>query len=469
MRLNLHRLLLLPLIALGVMSLGSCDDTLSNIGESILPERDLLRSNRYELQFSASTVEAPQVYSGNSTVGLVGAISDPEYGDFSADFVAQMRTAPRFKFTHQPIGGTVDSVKLRLVYTKHIGVTTAPLMLSVYEAPRGFTGSEYSETSLSRYADPSKLLGRRTLTLATAAEKLQLTSDTSQYYHFLTINLERELGQRIYDLTQSAPETFATPEAFSQGALGGFYITASTGSGAVIRVGSVEMYIYYSYKNTAGETKTAREIFINTKLTPHANGLSSTHISALLAASNDYTYVKGPSGVQTELTLSAAQMARLLEGRGAIALGKTFTLADTQLRLKVDNPSNLLLNPPTYMMLMPADSVADFFKRGQTERTQAATSYLSSAYSVDSTHYNFANIARVISTHLREHAQYRNGTWSVAQDLKLRILPVDRSAVTSGSTTTTTAIDEYLFPNFVRLSKSADALRIGVVTSEFVL
>ncbi len=469
MRLHLHRLIALATVALGTLSLSSCDDTLSEIGESVLPARDQLKSNRYELQFSATTVAANRVYSANTTAGLVGAISDPEYGDFSADFIAQMRTAPGFKFTHTPVDGKIDSVRLRLVYTKQIGVTTAPMLISVYEAPRGFEGSEFSEQSLAQYATPSALLGRKSLTLAGNTQRIYTSStDTTQYLQYLTLELDNSLGQRIYDLTQSTPSVFDTQASFSQGVLGGLYVTASTGSGAVIRVGSVEIGIYYSYLNDKNERVSAVENFINTKLTPHANGISNTHITSLLTPSDEYTYIKGPGGVQTEITLPASEMLRLLAGRGNVTIGKEFTLADTQFNVKVSNPTNLLLNPPTYMMLMPTDSVENYFRRGQTERTQAATSYLSTAYNVDEAQYNFYNVARMISTHLREHARYQGGQWTIDADLRMRILPVDRTATTSGTTTTTTSIDEYLFPSFVRLGKSSESLRLGVVTSEFV-
>lgn len=447
-------------------SLASCNDTLSEVGESIQSSTDLVQSDKHFVQFEASTIKADPAYSEHSTVSLLGAISDPVYGDFRADFVAQVRSGRGFQFANTPIDGKIDSVDLRLLYTDYVGLTNSPLHISVYEVDKGYTGSSTSETSLDRYAKAEALLGERTVTLAGSTDTLRRSASDTVGYRYMTIPLASDLGQRIYDLTKSNPSVFDTQTTFSNNVLGGLYITASTGSGLVLKIGSIAMVVHYSYNDTEGKKQKATETFVNTKLTPHSNGISNTHIDGLLVASDSYTFVKGPSGVITEVRLPAAQMTRLLAGKGEVNIGENWTLSDAQLKLTVNNPSDLQLNPPPYMMLMPRDSVASFFKLGRTERTHASTSYLSSRYLVTEAFYNFANVARVITQHLKAHATYSSGSWTVGQDLVLHMVPVER-IVSSGSTATTLAINEYLFPSFVRLAVSSEALKVGVVSSEF--
>lgn len=457
-------------LALGLMT--SCNDTLSEIGEGIQTSNDLVESEKYFLQFEAHTVEAPTIYTGNGTSGLLGSYSDPLYGDFSADFVTQFRTAHEFSFSKTPLNGRIDSVELRLVFgskNAYVGSDTAPLEVSVFEVPKGFSGSETSAQSLSQYADISKKVGDKLITIK--GDKKVYARSASDSTLYLPIKLDRELGQRIYDASINNPTYFESQESFSQNVLGGLYVTTTTGRGAVLKVQATSLVISYSY-TSADTTAVGSETFINTKLTAHADGLQSNNTSALLIANNDYTYSKGPSGVQTAITLSKEQMQRLLANRKETSIGSKFTLADTQLRLSVDNPSEVLLNPPTYMLLMPADSVANYFKQKNTERTAAATSYLSTAYSTTSAYYNFYNISRMLTEHLKQHATYSNGRWTVAKDLDLRVIPVERIVAktnTSYGTTSevTSAINEYLFPSFVRLKKDEASLRIGVVTSIF--
>lgn len=448
-----------------LLPLMGCNDDLSQIGESIQSDRDVVYSNKHFLEFEATTVSAEGIYTGSSTAGLLGAISDPAYGDFSADFITQVRAARGFSFEHTPIGGQIDSVRLRLIQTGGIGIKTAPLQISVYEVDRGFSGSEYSRASLSEHAKSSALIGERSVVLNRDLTYIKLAASDS--VQALTIPLDRQLGQRIYDASRSNADAFATQESFSREVLGGLYVTVSTGSGAIVRIGSVQLLIYYSYTGADGKTKVAAESFINTKLTPHATGITNTHIDGLFTANDKHTYVKGPSGAITQISLSRTQMERLLKGRSQVDIGSSFMLSDAQLKLTVDNPAGLLLNPPKYMMLMPRDSVQTYFKRGMTERTQSATSYLSSDYTTKTPYYNFSNIARLVTEHLLKHAKYTGGNWIVESDLVMQILPVERSVATNNSTTVTTGVEEYLFPYFVRLNKGDGSLKVGVVSVEF--
>lgn len=465
----LYRLASLGL-AMGLTT--SCEDELSNIGEGIQTSSDVVESEKYYLQFEANTVETPTIYTGKATSGLLGSYSDPVYGDFSADFVTQFRTANGFTFSNTPLNGQIDSVELRLIFSStggYVGSDAAPLEVSVFEAPKGFVGSETSDASLAQYADATSLLAEQMITIK--GNKTSATGSTTSSILYLPIKLEKELGQRIYDATINNPSYFATQESFSNNLLGGLYVTTTTGRGAVIKVQATELVISYSYAS-ADTTAVGRESFINTKLTAHADGLQSSNTATLLTANDDYTYSKGPSGVQTAITLSKDQMQRLLSKQKETTIGSKWTLADTQLKLNVDNPSDVLLNPPAYMMLMPADSVATYFKQKNTERTAAATSYLSTQYSTTAAYYNFYNISRMITTHLKNHATYSNGTWTVAKDLDLRVIPVERvvsssSSIYGGTNEVTAAINEYLFPSFVRLKKDEASLKIGVVTSVF--
>lgn len=464
-----------PLTCLVGLSLGlliSCDDKLSNIGEGIQARSDVVESEQYDLVFEASTIASDKVYNGMGTAGLLGAYYDEAYGSFSADFVSQIRTAPGFTFSNKPKDGAIDSVELRLTFLKrpgYVGSTKAPLQVSVYEAPKGFKGADYSSTSLNQYADESRLLGEKMVSI----ERDTVVSSTGVTY--LPIKLKSELGQRIYQASLNNPAYFQTQDAFNQNLLGGLYVTVSTGRGLVVKVDATDLVVHYRYdtKTSKGADTivNATETFINTRLTPHADGISNSNSALLLGHDANYTYSKGPAGVLTAITLPKAQMERLLAKQSAsLSIGTNLTLADTQLKLTVDNPSNLQLNPPEYMMLMPKDSVETYFKRRMTERTQATTSYLSTPYKTTEAFYDFYNISRMITEHLKHHAKYVGGKWTVAEDLELRLLPVQRITRTVGSSSReviTTEIHEYLFPSFVRIKKDPASLKIPVVLSIF--
>lgn len=458
-------------LALGLLT--GCNDDLSNIGESVQTTRDVVGSEQYNLQFKAETVAAPTAYNGFGTAGLLGAYADAAYGSFSADFVTQLRTAPGFTFSEAPAGGQIDSVELRLIFAQtdgYVGSAKAPMQISVYEMPLGYSGADYSVTSLSAYADEDRLLGERTIRIE--KDSVAYSYNAASQAKYISIKLKNELGQRLYNASVNNSSYFETQQAFNQNLLGGLYVTVSTGRGAVIKVLATRLVIHSHHLNSEGKEVKDAESFLNTKLTAHADGISNEVVASLLAPNSDYVYSKGPAGVQAAIILPRAQMQRLLANQPSTTkIGTNWTLADTQMNLTVDNPSDLKLNPPRYMMLMPKDSVKTYFERGMTERTRSATSYLSTPYSISSAHYNFYNISRMLTEHLKRHASYSGGVWVVDADLELRLVPVERvtSRVgnSSSSAEVTSEIHEYLFPSFVRLKKNADALKIGVVATIF--
>ena len=456
-------------LGLSLALLASCDDTLSNLGESVQTPRDKVESEQYQLQFEASTEVQPDVYNGFSTDGLLGAYADATYGDFKADFATQLRTAPGFSFSHTPEGGKIDSVRLELLLPRgegFLGSSRAPMQVSVYELPAGFTGGERSKQELSSYAEPSRLLGEQIVRYA--SDTVRRVVQKSAVAYAISLKLSNELGQRLYDRSRTSPSDFDTQESFSKKVLGGLYITASAGRGVVLKVQTTNLVVHYHYKE-GDSIRQAHEAFINTKLTSRIDGIEHQNLNALLDPQSNYLYSKGPAGVLPAIRLAHTELERLLQNQPKdIQIGKDRSIADTQFKLEIDNPANLSLDPPPYMMLMPKDSLATYFKKGLTERTAAAVSYLSSAYVANAKYYNFSNISRLLTEHLKHHASYNGSKWVVDADLELRVIPVERQVANSGNNVVTTvAIHEYLFPSFVRFKKDATALKIGVTVSKF--
>lgn len=449
----------------GLMLLGSCSeaDVLSRIGESVQAPQDKVESQLHRLRFEAKSVRSSGVYTSGGTATLLGRIADPVYGDFSAEFLSQVRSGRGFQFHHEPIGGQIDSVRLILTSPQIEGDEDALMKFGIYEV-KGVTASALeSSESLEHLRQGEHLLGEVSGTLRQFASSRSVSEHDAVLE--IALPLSVTLGERIYRASKERPQDFATQQTFQERVLGGLLITPLSGSGVVAQVVSTQLVIYYSYLDASGERKVGRERFVDTKQTMHLSGLSNTYIDHLLAPSDSYLYVKQPAGVVAAFRLEAAQLARLLEGQKALNIGTDWALADAQFALTVDNPSDLLLNPPTYMMLMPRDSVPSFFHKQQTERTRAATSYLSSPYTVESRYYNFANISRLITEHLKRHARYEGGQWHVGEPLELRMLPVARTVEkVNESTLVTTSIDEYLFPSLVRIDKTK-GLEVEVISS----
>lgn len=455
--------------------LTACDDDqLSNIGQSIQPKRDVVEAQQYKLQFEAKTLRASEQYIGTSPEVLLGAYEDPSYGSFVADFATQFRSGAGLRFAHKPEGGQIDSVSLQLIYAEHdgyVGSLRSPMQISIYELPESFSGRDHSSEDLADYADEAKRLGQEVVTLSTHAKDLSIIDpqSTPGQYAFIELKLDRELGQRIYEATAGSL-TFDEPTHFPAELFAGLYVQPSVGKGFVLKISALRLLIHYHYTNSEGKKQDTAQAFINTKISATRKGLYNEALEPLLQDNPGYSYSKSPAGVQTAITLGREAMQKLLPKGEHVDLGKNFVVANAQLNIGVDNPEDVLLSPPSYMMLIPEDRLGDYFVKGYTELSTEVKSYLSTAYSLERKAYNFFNIGAIITAHLAKYASFdaQTGVWTVSKDLELRLVPVERSVARGrGSEQTTVAIEPYLFPSFVRLKTDGQALLISLTVSRF--
>ncbi len=486
----------LVVTSLLLLALVSCKEGLSMVGESIQSPRDKVESTLRHLQFEAKTVKNDLLYLTSSTRSLLGEIYDPVYGDFKASYFTRLRWAKDFKFSYKPINGVVDSVNLLLSYTDYVGNLKLPMNYKVYEVKAGSNLDAHKNQSLESLCQDEYLLGsvynspNNLLTLRQVGDK--------SYVKMLNIKLDTKIGQRFYDKSLATSKPFNSQDSFEKEVLGGLVITTTTGKGSVLQIVNSAFIIHYSFMNDKGKKEHAQEVFISSRYTGHVNDIVNSYVENLTQKDDQFLFVKGPVGVVPELTLKKEQMQVLLDDvKMPVRLGVNWILADAQLKLEIDNPEALTLNPPSYMMLLPKDSIQNFFLNEETELTRSRTAYLSNRFNVSAKAYNFNNIAQVITKHLSkpqlekvkgnsseeewavktddkgrilyENVSYtQDGRLRVEKDLVLRLIPVDREvSQNQNGANATSSIRESLFPCFVRLNKSSDKLKISIVATKF--
>lgn len=452
----------LLLVAATTLGLIGCNDKLSNIGGSIQPPSDLVTARVDTISFSARTIAVDAVFS-RSTYTLLGEIQDPTYGHLKADYIAQLQSARGFSFGKEPRDGKVDSVILFVGYNSWAGDSTAWLKASAYEVLRDLPEDHYSVTDIEKYTEGSRFLGSSTY----------MAADTSGV-HMVRIKLPLEIGQKIYDLSRTNPSVFDTDESFAKNILGPLYVTTTTGTGCVLSVYQTMLSVFYDYETTMkasdGVTdsiiwKTVSESFVNTKQQALINRFENSNMEGMLGNSDPaYAYVKSPAGVTTEITFSKEDLERAL-----LTDGKNNRMTnDAAISIDADLPSGkFLLNPPKYLLMLPADSVKTFFPEQQTELTRPRTAFLSSDYSVSNRRYDFKNIARLLDEHLKNNQETRDGRTYITKDLVLVLVPTARNITGTSSSGTTLALDNYVFPSAVRLKVGTENSRLGIITTEY--
>ena len=75
----------------------SCDDTTNGIGDSTIAANDSIPTGAATYFAQTKSIIADSVYARTSTAYL-GKYTDPQFGEFSADFIAQFNCNDNFEF-----------------------------------------------------------------------------------------------------------------------------------------------------------------------------------------------------------------------------------------------------------------------------------------------------------------------------------------------------------------------------------
>ncbi len=144
----------LPLSALLVVVLSSCEQNPSKIGIDLLPDEDFVNVYSTDtLDIKAYTMYNEQSISADSTRMFAGGIQDPYFGSTHCDFVTQLRLV--VPWPHDTVN--IDSVKLQFELSDVTGDTTAVHYIRLYET--GTLLTDTTEFYSGQDPDTIKFLG----------------------------------------------------------------------------------------------------------------------------------------------------------------------------------------------------------------------------------------------------------------------------------------------------------------------
>jgi hypothetical protein len=129
---HIHKTIIVFTIIAIASVVYSCEEDPTNIGESLLPGSDFvsIKSTDTLSLFAYTDYDSP-VRTDNPNGSYLGRLSDPYFGETTADFVAQLQLVSEW-----PGGGafTVDSVKFFLTVLKFEGSITSQQYISLHES-----------------------------------------------------------------------------------------------------------------------------------------------------------------------------------------------------------------------------------------------------------------------------------------------------------------------------------------------
>ena len=405
----------------------SCDDATTGIGNSTIAGGDSIPAGAAIYEANTRSILADSVYARTSTAYL-GKYTDPTFGEFTADFIAQFNCGDNFEFpkTLQKI----TSVQLRLYYGSHFGDSLNAMRLQVDSLdtiiPEGELSTFYTSVDPKQYYNTNaQPLARKAFSAKgiSAEDSTYTYSDgygsSSYTSYWQTIKLPTNLGQEMYDKYVKHPEYYKDSEQFIKHVLKGFYVSCTHGDGTILYIDDMQLILNFDYlvESSSGRVDsvaTGGTVFAATKEVIQANRFQNSERLKELAEDPNCTYLKTPAGIFTEVTLPIDEIAEMHLRDTLNAVSITFT------RYNEKHSTGYKMGIPQYLLMGRKADMYNFFEKNKLHDnlTSYIAEYISSGSSANT--YTFNNIASLITYCVNEK---KNGKAEADWD-KVVLIPV---------------------------------------------
>lgn len=455
---------LLTVLVIAALTFAACDDTTEGIGGSITNKIDNINISDSAFNVTTKSIVAGAVLSRNNT-GLIGKMKDPETGNYvKGDYMTQLSVLPTFSvdtldYIKQANKGSIeaDSCYLLVSYNASYGDTIAPMKVTAYEMTKPMAeDKEY----YSDYDAFEKGWVNENNQHWSSNYNLSNTSDVKNFKIYLNKEYKKDgkryknYGSYIMQTYAEHPEYFKTNYKFLHNVCPGFYIKNVGGTGNMAKIWNTELIFYWTrhkiIKAKDGVTdSTAVSIgynrFDGTEEVLQLNKIENdTKNLEKLASQQNWTYLKSPAGIFTEVTLPIED---IMKGHEKDTLN-TATISFPRLNNEnEDNPYNFAT--PSTILMVQKDSLQSFFEKSKLadNRTSYTASYSSTGTYKNA--YTFQNIANLVSAMYKNKGKGEN--WN-----KVVLVPVNVITTTQGYTTVISKINHDMSLASTRLIVGTD-------------
>lgn len=456
---------LLTVLVIAALTFAACDDTTEGIGGSITNKIDNINISNSAFNVTTKSIVADSVLSRNNT-GLIGKMKDPETGNYvKGDYMTQLSVLPTFSvdtldYIKQANKGSIeaDSCYLLVSYNASYGDTIAPMKVTAYEMTKPMAeDQEY----YSNYDAFEKGWVNENNQHWSSNYNLSNTSDVKNFKIYLNKEYKnkkdgktyKNYGSYIMQTYAEHPEYFKTNFKFLHNVCPGFYIKNVGGTGNMAKIWNTELIFYWKKTIKAKDgvtdsTGIGYNRFDGTEEVLQLNKIENdTENLKKLASQEDWTYLKSPAGIFTEVTLPIDD---IMKGHEKDTLN-TATISFPRLNnADEDNPYNFAT--PSTILMVQKDSLQSFFEKSKLadNRTSYTASYSSTGTYKNA--YTFQNIANLVSAMYKNKGKGEN--WN-----KVVLVPVNVITTTQGYTTVISKINH-------DMSLASTRLKRGVITTD---
>ncbi len=455
---------LLTVLVIAALTFAACDDTTEGIGGSITNKIDNINISDSAFNVTTKSIVAGAVLSRNNT-GLIGKMKDPETGNYvKGDYMTQLSVLPTFSvdtldYIKQANNGSIeaDSCYLLVSYNASYGDTIAPMKVTAYEMTKPMAEDQeyYSDYDAFKNGWVSENNPHWS-----SNYNLANTSDVKNFKIYLNKEYKKDgrtyknYGSYILQTYAEHPEYFKTNYKFLHNVCPGFFIKNVGGTGNMAKIWNTELIFYWTRHKTIkakdGVTdSTAVSIgynrFDGTEEVLQLNKIENdTKNLEKLASQQNWTYLKSPAGIFTEVTLPIED---IMKGHEKDTLN-TASISFPRLNNKDEDNAYNFATPSTILMVQK-DSLQSFFEKSKLadNRTSYTASYSSTGTYKNA--YTFQNIANLVSAMYKNKGKGEN--WN-----KVVLVPVNVITTTQGYTTVISKINHDMSLASTRLIVGTD-------------
>ena len=455
---------LLTVLVIAALTFAACDDTTEGIGGSITNKIDNINISDSAFNVTTKSIVAGAVLSRNNT-GLIGKMKDPETGNYvKGDYMTQLSVLPTFSvdtldYIKQANKGSIeaDSCYLLVSYNASYGDTIAPMKVTAYEMTKPMAEDKEYYSDYDAFKEGWVSENNQHWS---SNYNLSNTSDVKNFKIYLNKEYKKDsktyknYGSYIMQTYAEHPEYFKTNYKFLHNVCPGFYTKNVGGTGNMAKIWNTELIFYWTRHKTIkakdGVTdSTAVSIgynrFDGTEEVLQLNKIENdTENMKKLASQQNWTYLKSPAGIFTEVTLPIED---IMKGHEKDTLN-TATISFPRLNNEnEDNPYNFAT--PSTILMVQKDSLQSFFEKSKLadNRTSYTASYSSTGTYKNA--YTFQKIANLISAMYKNKGKGEN--WN-----KVVLVPVNVITTTQGYTTVISKINHDMSLASTRLIVGTD-------------
>ena len=457
---------LLTVLVIAALTFAACDDTTEGIGGSITNKIDNINISDSAFNVTTKSIVACAVLSRNNT-GLIGKMKDPETGNYvKGDYMTQLSVLPTFSvdtldYIKLANKGSIeaDSCYLLVSYNASYGDTIAPMKVTAYEMTKPMAEDKeyYSDYDAFNFKEGWVSENNQHWS---SNYNLSNTSDVKNFKIYLNKEYKKDgktyknYGSYIMQTYAEHPEYFKTNYKFLHNVCPGFYIKNVGGTGNMAKIWNTELIFYWTRHKTIkakdGVTdSTAVGIgynrFDGTEEVLQLNKIQNDKKSMeQLASQENWTYLKSPAGIFTEVTLPIDD---IMKGHEKDTLN-TATISFPRLN-NVDEDNAYNFATPSTILMVQKDSLKSFFEKSKLadNRTSYTASYSSTGTYKNA--YTFQNIANLVSAMYKNKGKGEN--WN-----KVVLVPVNVITTTQGYTTVISKINHDMSLASTRLIVGTD-------------